>query len=115
MAAGKYDITIERGATFSLVLTYKDSTDALINLTGYTARMQIRRKIGDATFLLELTTENGRIALGGALGTITLSASAATTNELAGSGVYDLEIISSGGQVTRVIEGKVHISDNVTR
>lgn len=115
MAAGKYDLTIERGATLSLVVTYNDSSGDPNDLTSYTARLQIRRKVSDSNFLLELSTENGGIILGGALGTITLNASAATTAELSGSGVYDLEIISSGGVVTRVIEGAVYFKDNVTR
>jgi hypothetical protein len=43
-----------------------------INLTGYTARMQVRSTLESAEALIELTTANGRIALGGSAGTITL-------------------------------------------
>ena len=42
MAAGLYDITIEQGATFQMNLTWKDSTGSPVNITGYTARMQVR-------------------------------------------------------------------------
>lgn len=91
--AGKLNIVIEQGATFNPVLTYKDSLGALIDLTGFTARMQIRLKKTSATFLVELTTENGGIALGGVAGTITLlitdTASTALTFD---SAVYDLEL-----------------------
>ena len=41
--AAVYDITIEQGATFRLSLVWKDSSNVPVNLTGYTARMQVRR------------------------------------------------------------------------
>lgn len=108
---------IKQGATFNYVLTWygdKNKTTP-INLTGYTARMHVRTNIEDATPILELTTENGRITLGGALGTITLLVSAADTAALsAGSAVYDLELIS-GSVVKRIIEGSLVITREVTR
>ena len=104
------------GATLSLVITYKDSSGTAINLTGYTARMQLRDEIESSSTVLELTTENSRITLGGSAGTVTLSVSATdTANLTAGDGVYDLELISSGGVVTRLIEGSYSIVREVTR
>ena len=115
MAATTYDILIEQGATYSQVITYKDNGVA-VNLQGYTARMQVRATIEAATALIELTTANERIALGGAAGTITLTISAADTEALtAGRGVYDLELISGSGIVTRLLQGVATISRNVTR
>ena len=115
MAATTYDITIEQGATFSQVITYKESGVA-INLTGYTARMQVRSTLESATSVVELTTANSRIALGGAAGTITLTISATDTAALtAGRGVYDLELVSGSGIVTRLLQGVATISRNVTR
>jgi hypothetical protein len=115
MAATTYDILIEQGATFSQVITYKDNGVA-VNLRGYTARMQVRATLEAATALIELTTANGRIALGGTAGTITLSISATDTEALtAGRGVYDLELVSGGGIVTRLLQGVATISRNVTR
>jgi hypothetical protein len=115
MAATTYDILIEQGATFSQLVTYKESGVA-VNLTGYTARMQVRATLEAATALIELTTANGRIALGGAAGTITLSISATDTEALtAGRGVYDLELVSGSGIVTRLLQGVATISRNVTR
>ena len=78
--------------------------------------MSLRTDIEDSSAILSLTTENGRIALGGGAGTITLTVSASDTAALtAGNGVYDLEIVSSGGVVTRLIEGSYTISREVTR
>ena len=44
MAAGKYDFTIEQGATVDFSVQYKDSGSIPIDLTGYQARMQFRPK-----------------------------------------------------------------------
>jgi hypothetical protein len=67
--------------------------------------------------VLTLTTENAGITLGGAAGTITLSATATVTAALTApfSGVYDLELVSGGGVVTRLLEGVATVSPEVTR
>ena len=115
MGATTYDILIEQGATYSQLVTYKESGVA-VNLTGYTARMQVRSTLESASTVVELTTANGRIALGGAAGTITLTISATDTAALtAGRGVYDLELVSGSGIVTRLLQGVATISRNVTR
>jgi len=115
MAATTYDLLIEQGATFSQLITYEEAGVA-INLTGYTARMQVRSTLESASTVVELTTANGRIALGGAAGTITLTISATDTAALtSGRGVYDLELVSGGGIVTRLLQGVATISRNVTR
>ena len=114
MSAGSYNITCEQGATFSRTLTVKDSNGAARNLSSYTARMQVRRRVSDTTTLIELTTENGRITLN-ENGEISLSLSASLTSSITDDGVYDLEIIASDGTVERVIEGSFTLSREVTR
>lgn len=110
-----HDLCIPGGATFSRVIRYK-ADGANVNLTGYTARMQIRPTAASATTTLSLTTENNRITLGGTAGTITLSISATDTAAItAGRYVYDLELVSAGGIVTRLLQGIVTVSANVTR
>jgi hypothetical protein len=87
-----------------------------VNLTGFTARMQIRETVESTTVLHSLTTENGGITLGGAAGTIALLISATDTAAFTfDSAVYDLEIISAGGVVTEVMSGTVTLGDEVTR
>ena len=82
MSAGIYTLTIDQGATLSLVLTWKDSSGNLVNLTGYTARATLRPTYSSSTTIISLTTENGRISLGGAAGTITLTQA---TNDFQGA------------------------------
>lgn len=78
--------------------------------------MQVRRTPSSDTKTLELTTENGGITLGGAAGTITVTASATAMAAVAsGKYRYDLEVVSSGGVVTRLLEGVFVVSPEVTR
>lgn len=121
MIAGKYNILCEQGTTFTRVLTVEQPTleDPTVfepyDLTGHTARMQVRRTIDSSSPLVTLTTENGRISIDGEAGQITLSMSDEVTSTITSSGVYDLEIIDSSGNVSRVIEGLFTLSLEVTR
>lgn len=114
MSTNLHDFTINQGETFTKVITWKDSGGTLINLTGYTARMYLRRKISDAAAALILTTENGRIALGGAAGTITLTITATDTSSLEANYVYDLELVS-GVYVKRLLQGTITVDPEVTK
>jgi hypothetical protein len=115
MAAGTLDFTIEQGATFNLLLTWKiDGTP--VNITNWTARLAARVDVEDTEVILSLTTSNGGITLGGAAGTISLNQTATQTALLpAGTYVYDLELISAVGAVTRLVQGELDISPEVTR
>jgi hypothetical protein len=114
MAAGTLGFTIEQGATFNLVLTWQVNSTP-VNLTGYTARLQARVDIEETETILSMTTGAG-ITLGGAAGTITLSQTAIQTAVLpAGSYIYDLELVSGAGVVTRLVQGDLLISPEVTR
>lgn len=117
MAASSYKLSIEQGATFDFLCTFKAGTPAVpVDLTGYTARMHVRSKVDSPTTLLELTTENGRIVLGGAAGTIRLVLPAAQTAALVWKvGYYDLELVSPTGNVRRLLKGLVTVSPEVTR
>lgn len=114
--AAKYDIVMDQGATFSRAITWQDSQAVPVNLTGYTARMQVRDEVDSASAALSLTTENSRISLGGTAGTITLLVSATDTAAVAaGEYVYDLELVSGSGTVTRLIQGCFTVDAEVTR
>ena len=119
MPAATYDFEIEQGATLNKGLVWKSSTGALVNLSGYTARMQLRPSVSSDTVLLELTTENGGITLGGTAGTIDLYVGATATAAINWEGgVFDLEIIHPGAlpdDVTRIVQGTVSVSPEVTR
>jgi len=112
----KQKLTIYQGATFSKTVAMTDDADAPIDLTGATARMQIRRSVSSDTVLLELTTENGRISHDGAGGVLTLVVDDEDTAALSfGNAVYDLEIEYGNGQVDRALYGDIILSKEVTR
>ena len=117
MAAGRYDITIEQGATFTLTISYKDSTGSVIDMTssGRSVRMSIKEVVGGA---LIASTEGGSPTLSASLAAtgnnITISMTAANTASLDfDTAVYDLESVNNA-TLDRILEGKVKLSREVT-
>lgn len=87
-----------------------------VDLTGFTARMQVRTKLEDTTILHELTTENSGIVIDNILKTITLKITAAETTLFTfTTAVYSLELISSGGEVSPFAGGTISVIKEVTR
>lgn len=115
MAAADYDLLIEQGATFELSIVWKDNADTPIDISGYSARMQIR-KTYDTEPVISLTSElGGGITIGGVDGTIDITIPATITDDIEiRRGRYDLEL-ELAGVVTRLIQGAVDISREVTK
>lgn len=114
MTPGTLNLDVPQGATFERVLTWKlDATP--VDLTGYTAAMQVRPTAPSAVVLLDLDSAGNGITLGGAAGTIQILIDATTTGALApGTFVYDLEL-TDGTNVTRLVQGKFTVTAEVTR
>ncbi len=116
---GIHNFTCNQGATFSRTITWKNSANAAYDLTGYTARMHVRETVEAANTVITLTTANSRITLGSnaaTKGQVTLTISAAdTANLVPAIYVYDLELVSGGGVVDRLIEGNFVVKAEVTR
>ncbi len=111
MAAGTYNFTVEQGATFTRLLTLKEN-DSAMNLTGYSAASQMRSTADTSTVAGTFTAT---VSNAGA-GQITLSMTATQTGNIEeGIYVYDTEITSGAGAITRVLQGKVTVTANVTR
>lgn len=114
MKPGVLDLVCPAGATFTKILTWKED-GAAKNLTGYSARMQVRKGYAGTDLLLSLTSSSG-ITLGGAAGTISILVTDTVTSSLP-SGVwrYDLELVApTTNYVTRLIEGKFIVTPEVT-
>lgn len=114
MAAGRYDTDIEQGETFIRVFTWKDSTGTAVNVTGYTARMQLRRDATSATAEHSFTSSDS-IALGGSAGTVTLTIAATTTANMTSRYYYDLELISGSSVVYKLLKGIFTVQPEITR
>lgn len=114
--AAYVDLVMQQGSDFNHVVSVTDNDGSIFVLTGYTARMQVRSAVASATVLSELSTANGMITVNALAGQLTLSIPNAVTSTYTWrSGVYDLEIISAGGVVTRIMEGNMTLSLEVTR
>lgn len=115
MTPGSHDFVIPMGATLNHPMTV-DINGVLLDLTDYTARMQARVSYASGTTVLNMTTANSQIVLGGTAGTIVLKLTASQTAALtAGVYVYDLELVSPSGEVTRLLEGTITVTPEVTR
>ena len=129
MAAGKYSFIIEQGATTDFEVQYNDSSGTPVDLTSYHARMQIRTDYGgslicsltssaaglpgdaDGTGLNLSGSASQKIPTSGSIGIFISAASSSNFNF--GDAKYDLELVQ-GTTVTRLLEGKVRLSKNVT-
>jgi hypothetical protein len=116
-----HDMIVDQGATVNTVFTVKNSARSALDLTGYVARMQVRQFSGTTrdpmpVVIAEYTSYDGYITVGGTAGTVTLLIPPA---EMAayepGSYVYDLEVESSLGETTRIVQGKFIVRAEVTR
>lgn len=107
--ATKSNIVIDQGATFSTDITLTDENGDALNLVGYVANSQLRKwytSTNSVSFAASTNTDSG---------VITLSLTANQTASLtAGRYVYDVEI-SDGTTISRIVEGIVTVTPNVTR
>ena len=107
--ATQVNLLIDQGATFSTVIDLVDENGVPINLSSYTGASQLRRHYTSSNainFTVALTSN----------GVITLSLTANQTTSLtAGRYLYDVEVTDNSGIVSRIVEGIVSVTPNVTR
>ena len=111
MSAGTYNFTIEQGTTFSRVLTLQENGSAM-NLTGYSVASQMRSTHDSSTVV---ATFSGSVT-NASSGQLTLSLTNSQTSAIDEAiYVYDVEITSGAGAVTRILEGNITVTPEVTR
>ena len=112
-----YDIKLKQGSYWVTEIILKDDNGSIINLTDYTAKMQIRKEKDMSALLYdELTEINSRLEIVGIDGKIKIffpdDISTAYTWSI---GYYDLEITDNNtNKIYRVLQGRVLIDKNVT-
>lgn len=113
MTPKSYNFAIHQGSTDALSLAWKRD-GAAVDLTGYSARMQLRYSASDAAPVTEFSTASGKIVLT-SVGGITVHFDAATTAALAAATyVYDLDL-TTGTDTRTLIAGTITIGREVTR
>jgi hypothetical protein len=119
MPAAKLNLTIEQGATYRHKFQLlQGDTDLPMDLTGIVAlRMQIRTTLAAPTVVAEITLDNGRITIANPPdGWVELCITATETAEFDfDKAVYDLELVTANGDVTRLLQGQVTLSREATR
>jgi hypothetical protein len=105
------NLTIDQGSTYSISIELSDALGNSLDLSGYIIRAQLRKSYGSNTFT-EFTTSSGTNPENGV---ITLSLTSEQTGALRpGRYVYDIEI-ENEDEVTRVLEGIITVTPEVTR
>lgn len=114
MKPARYNIKFYRATTLNIVMTYKIN-NVPVDLGEYTAIMDVRPSANSASLIDQLTTENGKLILNAVTGEIEILLPAEETAELPiGEFQYDLNIVSQGGTVTKLIQGAFVVLDPVT-
>lgn len=111
-----YNLTIDQGATFVRTFTWTDAAGDPIDVTGYSAEFQVRESTRSPDVVLSASTAGSTISVSGGDGEFTITIPASSTRSVPeGSYVYDVEITSPGGVVTRLVQGAAIVSGEVTR
>lgn len=108
--ARKTNIVIDQGSDFSITTTALYANGTAIDLTNYTVESKLRTSYTNSTSVsLTAAVSNAT------LGEISLDLDSANTGALeARRWVYDVEITSNTGIVTRVREGIATVTPEVT-
>ena len=116
MTSGVHNWVFGQGETWVGEFSWLDASGAPIDLTGYTAKMQARVTAVSPDTIIDLSTEGGEIILGGVAGSVEFRVHSEVTKNIdSGCYKYDIALTSSGGTVSRVLEGDLRVTAAVTR
>lgn len=103
------------GDTLEMLFNYKNPDGTQVNLTGYTAKMDIRTAIGAAALIT--VTQADALVLGGVTNNISIALTPAQTKTTLGVGsfVYDIQLTDTLSKVNTLIAGKIVIKASVTQ
>lgn len=110
------NIELEEAMDYTLSLTYRDETTNLpVDLTGYSAELEVRPAFGDPSILFTLTNGNGRIIFGGVSGAIDINFLPADTDQSQlytawTRAAYDLVVTDTLGKKKKILKGFITIS-----
>ena len=116
--AASQDLFIDQFATFKTAFRWETKGTGLpVNLTGYSASMQIRRSHADSSALVSLTSSvGGGLTIEGTAGRVRIEIPSSTTSTLAaGRYVYDLVLTDLSSKKKRLVKGVAIVDAGVTR
>ena len=113
--AGQKNFEVDQNATFSFIVEYKDNNGLPIDLTGSTAKMQVRDTKGGSKLAFSLTSPAGGITITPLLGKLTIKMTPTQTNKLFyPKSSYDIMVTDSNSNKIKIIEGFLTLSRSVT-
>ena len=113
--AGQKNFEVDQNATFSFVVEYKDDNGNAIDLTGASAKMQVRDVKGGTKLAVTLTSPSGGIVINGPLGKLTVTLTPTQTNKLFyPKSVYDIMVVDSNANKIKLLEGFLTLNRSVT-
>ena len=113
-------LVVKQGSALSIQLTFRDSSDALMNVSTFTFSGQIRRKAKDATVAGSFTFDMTNAATGVVLANLSEATSSAMTSgetkESEDSQFwYDMRYINGNNESVYFLEGPFILNRSVTR
>jgi len=113
--AGQKNWEVDQNATFSFIVDYKDPDGAAIDLTGASAKMQVRDTKGGSKLAFTLTSPSGGITIDPINGKLTISITPTQTNKLFfPKSSYDIMLTDSNLNKVKILEGFMTLSRSVT-
>jgi NAD dependent epimerase/dehydratase family enzyme len=109
ISPGQYNISLQRRADYSIALQFKDSTDAAINLTGWTVAAQVWNE-GRSTKYADFTVTYTNLATG----TIAIALTDEQTTIFPAEAYYDVLLTNPSGLKEYYLEGIVYVSEGYT-
>lgn len=103
---------VDNASDTTYILEVRDHKDEVVDLTGYTARMQLRPYAGSSVVYDTLTTENNRLITGTNGVTVKFPA-VETKNYTFPKAVYDLYVKKDASQ-WRIAQGAIEFNKEVT-
>lgn len=114
MAAQK-NFEVDQNTTFSFTVEYLDDSNLPINLTGATAKMQVRDTKGGSKLSFTISSPSEGIVIEGPQGRVTCTMTPAQTSKLFHpKSSYDLMITDTNNTKTKLLEGFLTLSRSVT-
>lgn len=114
--AVKKNFEVDQNATFAFQVQYTEEDQVTpIDLTGATAKMQVRDTQGGSKLAFTLTSPSGGIVINGSTGHVYITMTPTQTNKLFyPKSAYDIMVITSAGNKIKLLEGFLTLSRSVT-
>ena len=113
--AGQKNFEVDQNTTFTFIVEYKDNLGNPIALTDASAKLQVRDTKGGSKLAFTLTSPLGGITIDEPNGKLTVKMTPTQTNKLFyPKSSYDIMIVDSNGNKTKLLEGFLTLSRSVT-